>query len=265
MARILTNLILISFGYPPLYIKDGEKKAYYQYLADVQAYGGEADLLFEFMADLVIRSQELVSDAIEGKDIEELDDLDKKVELLKIHLRGKKKFVSIVYNDIKVNLRDIFFSPFAEKLRASIGKISGLFSDLQILTYPLNDSFSFLRSISTDLNWHLLGIGSALDDEGLKYILLDFRFKKFRDQDNDFDLRAMLIIELANFSLNFKCVVHKSQFFETSNLESLFNKKESLISLPYKHEYSEKEITKIVKLIQNEIVETISNETGIDV
>ena len=40
-GRILTNLILISYGYPPIYIKDNEKQFYYRYLAEVQGYGAE--------------------------------------------------------------------------------------------------------------------------------------------------------------------------------------------------------------------------------
>lgn len=82
-ARILTNLILISYGYPPVYIKEAERKAYYQYLADIQGYGGSPDLFYEFMADRLIRSMQLVLDAIEGKEIEEEDDVWKDLELLK--------------------------------------------------------------------------------------------------------------------------------------------------------------------------------------
>lgn len=69
-SRILTNLILISYGYPPLYIKENERAAYYQYLADIQGYGGEPDVFYEYMAGLTIRSQEIIVDAIEGKEIE---------------------------------------------------------------------------------------------------------------------------------------------------------------------------------------------------
>jgi len=82
-ARILTNLILISFGYPPIIIKKEEKQPYYRYLADVQGYGGEPNLYYEFMCKLLIHSQELVVKAIEGESIEEPDDLDKGIELLK--------------------------------------------------------------------------------------------------------------------------------------------------------------------------------------
>lgn len=70
MARILTNIILISYGYPPLYIKENERVAYYQYLADIQLYGGNPDLFYEYMAGLLLRSMHLQLDAIKGKEIE---------------------------------------------------------------------------------------------------------------------------------------------------------------------------------------------------
>lgn len=69
-CRIFTNLILISYGFPPLYIKESEKSMYYQYLADVQGYGGNPDLFYDFMASLLLRSQQMILDAAVGKDIE---------------------------------------------------------------------------------------------------------------------------------------------------------------------------------------------------
>jgi hypothetical protein len=65
---------LISYGYPPVYIRGNEKGLYYQYLADIQGYGGKPDLFYEFMYGLLIRSLQLVLDAAEGKNIEEPDE-----------------------------------------------------------------------------------------------------------------------------------------------------------------------------------------------
>lgn len=87
-SRILTNILLIAYGYPPIYIKEGERTNYYQYIADIQGYGGSPDVFYEYMADLVLRSQQLVFDAVTGKDIEEADDLDKKIFLLQKEMDG---------------------------------------------------------------------------------------------------------------------------------------------------------------------------------
>lgn len=63
-ARILSNLLLITTGYPPIVILLEEKERYGRYLADIQAYGGDADLLYTFLADKLIASQQTVLDAL---------------------------------------------------------------------------------------------------------------------------------------------------------------------------------------------------------
>lgn len=103
-VRILTNLILISYGYPPVYVKENEKETYYQYLADIQGYGGSPDLFFDFMAGLLIRSLQLVLDAAEGKDIEEPDDLLKEISLWKQQLNNNLPEAQPKSDDMVVEL-----------------------------------------------------------------------------------------------------------------------------------------------------------------
>jgi len=105
-ARILMNLILIACGYPPIIINDTDKKAYYQYLADIQVYGGDKNLMYNQMAELLLRSLTLVKDAVAGKDIEEPDDLDKRLELFK-KITENKESHTIQLN--KNDLDSLFF------------------------------------------------------------------------------------------------------------------------------------------------------------
>ena len=63
-ARIVTNIILISFGYPPMYVKTDEKTQYGMYLSDVQVYGGDLELFLGFMGEALIRSLEMVRDGL---------------------------------------------------------------------------------------------------------------------------------------------------------------------------------------------------------
>lgn len=89
-ARIFSNLLLMRFGYPPVVIHVEEKEVYNRYLAEVQAYGASPDLFFGFMAERLIRAQELVIDAIEGRSLEDEDDLAKRTELLFIQAESKR-------------------------------------------------------------------------------------------------------------------------------------------------------------------------------
>jgi Fic family protein len=117
-SRILSNLILISFGYPPMYIKTDERNIYYQYLADIQGYGGEPDLFYDFMSGLLIRSQEIVLAAIEGGNIDEPEDLDKRLYLIEKELES---FDS--ENDIKVHLnKEVFIGIYDTWLKELLKK-----------------------------------------------------------------------------------------------------------------------------------------------
>ncbi|MBZ4044226.1 Fic family protein [Flavobacterium hibisci] len=88
-ARILTNLILISLGYNPFWINEKDRSIYYNYISDIQGYGGSRELFFEYCAGLIERSEQLVLNAIQDIDIEEEDDLHKEISLLKRQLEGE--------------------------------------------------------------------------------------------------------------------------------------------------------------------------------
>lgn len=112
-ARILTNLLLISFGYPPFWVKTNERSIYNQYIGDIQGYGGNPDLFFESAADMILRSQQLVLDAIEGKSIEEVDDLAKEIEIWKKYaslnkVDGIKRNDEIVYELYNNGIKEMF-------------------------------------------------------------------------------------------------------------------------------------------------------------
>lgn len=101
-ARILTNLILISLRYNPFWINEKDRKIYYNYISDIQGYGGNKELFFEYCAGLIERSEQLVLKAIQNIDIEEEDDLHKEISLLKRQLEGEK------FTKSPKNIYDIF-------------------------------------------------------------------------------------------------------------------------------------------------------------
>lgn len=108
-ARLLMNLLLVSFGLPPVVLNLENKERYYSLLTDIQGYGGNPDLFYEFMSELLIESQEMVLDAIDGKDISGEDDLDKELSILKRRLEGESftkspKNIYEVYQFITSNL-----------------------------------------------------------------------------------------------------------------------------------------------------------------
>lgn len=95
LARILMNFILIHFGYPPLIIKTEDKSNYFVALR--QADAGIIEPFFEYIAANLTRSLEIMISGAKGESIEEEDDLDKEIALLKAKMisesSSKKPFV----------------------------------------------------------------------------------------------------------------------------------------------------------------------------
>ncbi|MCK0125264.1 Fic family protein [Gelidibacter sp. F2691] len=89
-ARILTNLILVSFGYNPFWIDEKDRKIYYNLISDIQSYEGDKEPFFAYCAELVKRSEQIVLNVAEGKEIAEQEDLDKEIALLQKQWQGKE-------------------------------------------------------------------------------------------------------------------------------------------------------------------------------
>ncbi len=112
LARLLMNFILMQKGYPPAIIKTQEKNEYFNALQ--QADSGQIEYFFNYICLQVIHSLEIMIKGAKGEEIEEPDDLDKSVELLKIKLKEVSK--TIVKSDKVVN--DIITNVYIRLLKA---------------------------------------------------------------------------------------------------------------------------------------------------
>ncbi|RYX83233.1 Fic family protein, partial [bacterium] len=126
-ARILSNLILIAYGFPPFYIKGDEKEKYYQYLTDIQSYGGNPDLFYEFMSDLLLRSMQIIADAIEGKSIEDQDDIDKEITLFKLSLDKKNERKEIRSQENIFKIIETSAIPLFQKFLSKLSQFDDFF------------------------------------------------------------------------------------------------------------------------------------------
>lgn len=131
-ARILTNLILIALGYPPFWITEPQRAPYSNYLGDIQGYGGDPNLFNNFLAELVLRSQQLIVDVIEGRDIEADDDLSKEIALLKRQLEGENftKSPKNIYEIFTFSKKNIW-----DPLNQMLQQFDDLFSDSKTKHY----------------------------------------------------------------------------------------------------------------------------------
>ncbi len=229
-ARIFTNLILISFGYPPLYIKPEEKEAYSGYLADVQVYGGEPDLFYEFMGQALLRSEQIVLDAIEGKEIEEPEDVFKEIEMWKVML-GKEEIlprtderIREIYN---LSLAD-FLNEYRDKMKSSF---EGLFLDWSV-TELVN---RMPRSISSILGYQEFNkvVSEAIND--IFELEMDVSMNGFRKAHlNSFNQLAQLKIYFDPYQYSITSLTVK-KLSKTYNELLTEEEKKSIIREDVKH------------------------------
>ncbi len=152
-GRILMNIILVAFGYPPIIIKTDKRDVYFKHLADIQCYNGDKNLYFGFMLDLLYASLELVNDAIQGKNIDEEDDLDKKLALLKISLQTQeettKRTKEIVENLVTNLTKDNSFVTEIEKV---VNKFRDFFTEISFSYFRYKEIDGFLMQIEAETN-----------------------------------------------------------------------------------------------------------------
>jgi Fic family protein len=260
-GRILTNLILVRYGYPPIYIKDGEKDLYYRYLADVQAYGANQDMLFELMADYLIRSLEIVLNAIAGKEIAEPDDLDKKLQLLERELGAiePENEVKIKYSkDIFLACYDSWVSKLINTTVPVIEKFNKLFKDNEH-TISLQQSGIYVKFSSKPV--------SGIIDEVKRKIVASDRIEQY-PQDFRIEARYGNLIKggLKSFSCNYSIII---KFNEISYdiLVDDFDDKSDGRRTEKKYEYllhqplSEEEMTDVATMLGNTIFNHIDYHT----
>jgi Fic family protein len=138
-VKILTNLILMQFGYPPMIIKRNEKNVYH--FALQQADKGRIEHLLDFFARNTIASLELYIKAAKGESLEELDHLEK--DLIELEQRLLKLGSKIVKRE-KIVLLDIFdksILPLLSKLIENYARFDRFYIDkkLEILITSLSN------------------------------------------------------------------------------------------------------------------------------
>lgn len=132
IAKFLTNLILMHFGFPPMVIKQSDKYLYD--FALQKADTGEIEPFIEFIAKNVATSLELFIKGAKGESIEEVDTLEK--DLIALEKRLRKLSSKIVKRE-KVVLLDIFdksILPLLSKLLENYGKFDRFYIDKKVAT-----------------------------------------------------------------------------------------------------------------------------------
>ncbi|MBX9852115.1 MAG: Fic family protein, partial [Cytophagaceae bacterium] len=86
MARILMNFILMMKDFPPIIVKTQEKDQYFRALE--QADSGNLETFINYLGEQLIKSLELYIKGAKGEVVEEPDDIDKQITLIKAKLNS---------------------------------------------------------------------------------------------------------------------------------------------------------------------------------
>ena len=139
MARLMMNLLLMKAGYPPVIIRQekASREAYYYALS--QADAGEYISFFELIGEALVHSMELYVKGAKGESLEEPDDLDKELALLKRELEtigSKIEKINTLESQIEVYKNSI--TPFLESLDKMFSKFKGLFVEYTTEVWELD-------------------------------------------------------------------------------------------------------------------------------
>ena len=138
ISRLLMNYVFWRFGYPPIIIKSKDKPAYLRALnrADV----GEMEFFVEYIGKQVLWSLALSVKAAKGESVEEADDVDKELELLRRELNSKKTIIDNKgdYQNV-VNIIENSLFPLFQLLEAKLEVLNDFFMDKErMMNYSLD-------------------------------------------------------------------------------------------------------------------------------
>lgn len=225
VAKILTNLILMKFGLPPMIIKRNDKNTYH--FALQQADKGNIEVLLDFFARNLAASLELYIKGAKGESLEEIDHLEK--DLIELEQRLLKLGSKIVKRD-KTVLLDIFdksILPLLNKIVENYARFDRFYIDkkLEILITSLTnlgingngENKSFQAKSVAQLRELLLNIPLDLNPA----ILINYAYKSFnRDGFADVEYHNETIVRFDEFE-------YKITEKNTKNVHSNYVKKYS--------------------------------------
>lgn len=241
-ARILMNFILMQFGYPPVIIKTDDKSNYFGVLR--QADAGLIEPFIDYIASNLVSSLNLMIKGAKGESIEDPDDFDKEISLLKQKFEGLSQPIEI--SKSKESILDIFDKSIVPLTNIFMEK-GGAFEDFYI-----NSDFLIFSngSASNSTKETALGDARVRINGNTRTIQPDFRYSVFKQkgfQEAYFNSSIVIefgVTEYKVFSLE------KEVLFEKLYTEQL--EKEEMIELVRaevkRHtKYIEQQITKTKK------------------
>ena len=199
MARILTNLMLMRHGYPPLIVKKEDKEAYLYALA--QADEGDLSDLLGFFADALLDAMQLYLRGARGEDLGELGDFDKRMALLTQRLASEEEEKAALKSlQTQAHLFDNLLRPLFSALYTRFGRVDSLFAHSDSLLHGYT-SADLLIGKGSSRRARLLDFFQQAATHELNKIELFEMWRGFR-ADPSKELNFSVVVALGRSSFN---------------------------------------------------------------
>jgi fido (protein-threonine AMPylation protein) len=244
-GRILMNLILISHGYPPIIIRTEEKDLYSKHISHAQQYEENPVPLYEMLGNLLVRSFETCIKGAKGESVFELEDWEKKLQLLK-HQITNDDTTLVKSNEMIYFVLTNSIIPLIEYAEMKLTSIENLF---------LNSK----KAIQFG------GMYVELQDNNNLPLIKDIIERLKNENRLDSINEVVLIITYKDFKNFGKKVTDINVFIHILFKKEGFQIKRTINNLPFiEKRYNEilsyQEIISFINIIGNEITDEIENK-----
>ncbi len=238
MTRLLMNLLLMQNGYPPVVIKQQDRQAYYYAL--LQADAGDLGTFVEYVGENLLHALDIQLKGARGESMEEPDDLDKEIALLKGSLGEEEDVPKSA--EVIGQLVSQTFLPLFEEMRKQCKKLDDLF-------YSNSNAFGY-KTPSTDAGISFEKSREVLSKINLANLLqvsYVHNWSEFKKSEEPFNIIASIIINFHRF---------KFQVETTGLIQNI------TFSKSYSQKLTSKEFTDLSKIFVREALEQIKAHTS---
>lgn len=242
VARLLVNYVLFRYDLPPVIIKTDDKKNYLRALQ--QADSGDLPAFVDYMINQLAWSVDISIRAAKGENIEEQNDWEKQLSLLKKGLGDKGNEVVKKSEESIANILENVIKPFAKMYEEKISKFDNLF--MSRVSYG---SFNAYKVLTTEnFPQYIEYLRREFSSSSSHDITLS-KTVKISNYYNFSKLRKPTSIDI-NFETKFL-----SFTFETNAYAVTFG--ETTISKLYTELLTEDEMNEIISAIAKDLLEQI--------
>ena len=159
IARLMVNFILAKHGYPMIVVQESDRNGYLSALRQcdantglVPAVGAHAKLeqimpLVDYLEKCLERALVISIKAAKGENIEEEDDVQKKLAILARNAQAKRGNIKRISNQYVVEIYENFLLPFKEKIEHKLSVFNQFYEayDANIHTQQANISWGLTK------------------------------------------------------------------------------------------------------------------------